>query len=100
MSQRLFITVFFDPLLVRSRFCATSSQPYLNRFTLNDSDTAQFEFGGQVKGKHYQITILVVEDLPQIFIKQDGEVFFNETVKSIDDLKIFLEERLYKYLEV
>ncbi len=58
------------------------------------------EFSGQVKGKNYRITILVVEDLPQIFIKRDGEVIYSETVKSIDDLKIFLEERLYKYLEV
>jgi hypothetical protein len=72
----------------------------MNRLTLSDSDTAQFEFGGQVKGKHYRITILVVEDLPQIFIKQSGEVIYSETVKSIDDLKIFLEERLYKFLEV
>jgi hypothetical protein len=71
----------------------------MNRLTLSDSDTAQLEFGGQVKGKNYRITILVVEDLPQIFIKQDGEMIFEDTVKSIDDLKIFLEERLYKYLE-
>jgi hypothetical protein len=71
----------------------------MNRFTLSDSDTAQLEFGGQVKGKDYQITILVVEDLPQIFIKQDGKIVLNETVKSIDDLKTFLEERLYKYFE-
>jgi hypothetical protein len=42
----------------------------------------------------------VVEDLPQIFIKRDGEVIYSETIKSIDDLKIFLEERLYKYLEM
>jgi hypothetical protein len=71
----------------------------MNRFTLSDSDTAQLEFSGQVKGKDYQITILVVEDLPQIFIKQGGKVTLRETVKSIDDLKIFLEERLYKYFE-
>ncbi len=71
----------------------------MNRFTLSDSDTAQLEFDGQAKGKSYQIKILVVEDLPQIFIKQNGQEIFNETVKSIDDLKIFLEEWLYKYLE-
>ncbi len=70
----------------------------MNRLALIDSDTAQMEFGGQVKGKNYQITILVVENLPQIFIKRDGEVIYSETIKSIDDLKIFLEERLYKYL--
>ena len=72
----------------------------MNRLVLSDSDTAQLEFSGQIKGKNYRITILVVEDLPQIFIKRDGEVIYSETIKSIDDLKIFLEERLYKYLEV
>jgi hypothetical protein len=70
----------------------------MNRLTLSDSDTAHLEFSGQVKGKNYQITILVVEDLPQIFIKREGEVIYSERIKSIDDLKIFLEERLYKYL--
>jgi len=70
----------------------------MNRLTLSDSDTAQLESSGQVKGKNYRITILVVEDLPQVSIKQDGEVIYSETIKSIDDLKIFLEERLYKYL--
>jgi len=72
----------------------------MNRLTLIDSDTAQLEFTGQVKGKNYRITILVVEDLPRVFIKQDGELVFEDIVKSIDDLKIFLEERLYKYIEV
>ncbi len=72
----------------------------MNRLMLSDSDTVQLEFNGQVKGKNYRITILVVEDLPQIFIKRDGEIIYSETVKSIEDLKIFLEERLYKYLEV
>jgi hypothetical protein len=71
----------------------------MNRFTLSDSDTAHLEFDGQVKGKSYQIKILVVEDLPRISIEQNGESVFNDTVKSVDDLKIFLEERLYKYLE-
>jgi len=71
----------------------------MNRLTLSESDTAQMEFNGQVKGKDYRITILVVEDLPQIFIKRDGEVIYSKTIKSIDDLKIFLEERLYKYFE-
>ena len=72
----------------------------MNRLTLSDSDTAQLEFNSQVKGKDYRIRILVVEDLPQIFIKQNGEVIYSERIKSIDDLKIFLEEHLYKYLEV
>jgi hypothetical protein len=72
----------------------------MNCLTLSDSDMAQLEFSRQVRGKDYRITILVVEDLPQVSIKQGGATVFEDTVKSIDDLKIFLEERLYKYLEV
>lgn len=72
----------------------------MNRLILNDSDTAHLEFSGQVKGKDYRVTILVIEDLPQFSIKQNGEVIFEDMVKSFDDLKIFLEERLYLYLEV
>ncbi len=72
----------------------------MNRLSLCDSDTAQLEFKGQVKGNEYQITVLVTEDLPQVFIRQNAELVYSETVKSVDDLKIFLEERLYKYLEV
>ena len=72
----------------------------MNRLTLSDSDTAHLQFNGLIKEKGYQIIILVVEDLPWVSIKQNGEVIFEDTVKSIDDLKIFLEERLYKYLGV
>jgi hypothetical protein len=72
----------------------------MNRLTLIDSDTAHLEFSGQIKGKDYRITILVAEDSPQVSIKQNGAVIFNDQVKSVDDLKIFLEEQLYKYLEV
>ncbi len=72
----------------------------MNRLTLSDSDTAHLQFNGLIKEKDYQITILVVEDLPRVSIEQNGEVVFEDAVKSIDDLKIFLEERLYKYLEV
>jgi hypothetical protein len=50
------------------------------------------------KDKDYQITILAAESSPSIVIKQNGTVIVNEMVKSIDHLKIFLEERLYKYL--
>lgn len=71
----------------------------MNRFTLSDSDTAQLGFSGQVKGKDYRVTILVVEDLPRVSIEQNGKMVFNDAVKSVDDLKIFLEERLYKYFE-
>ncbi len=72
----------------------------MNRLALNDSDTAQLCFNGQGKENSYQITILVVENLPQIIIKQNGAAIYNETIKSIDDLKIFLEEKLYKYLKI
>ena len=72
----------------------------MNRLTLSGSDSVELCFNGQVKDKDYQITILIVEDSPQVSIKQNGAVILNETVKSIDDLKIFLEERLYKYMEV
>ncbi len=44
----------------------------MNRLALSDSDTAHLEFAGQVKGKDYLVTILVVEDLPQVTIKQSG----------------------------
>lgn len=72
----------------------------MNRLTLSDSDTAELCFNGHVKDRDYQITIIVIEDSPQIYIKQDGAAVFNTTVRSVDDLKIFLEERLYKYMEV
>jgi len=72
----------------------------MNRFELIDSDTVQLRFNSSVKGKNYQITILVIESLPSITIKEAEGTIFSETVKSVDDLKIFLEERLYKYLEV
>lgn len=72
----------------------------MNRFFLSDSDSAHLSFSGQVKGKDYQISILALEDLPRVSIKQNGTTLFNDAVQSIDDLKIFLEEQLYKYLEV
>lgn len=70
----------------------------MNRFELIDSDTAQLRFNSSVKSRDFQITILVMEELPSITIKQNDKTVFSETVKSVDDLKIFLEERLYKYL--
>jgi len=43
--------------------------------------------------------VLVIEDAPSVVIRKRGLLVHSETVKSVDDLKIFLEERLYKYLE-
>jgi hypothetical protein len=70
----------------------------MNRFALKDADTAQLSFTRQVGGENYEISILVIEDLPSVTIKQNGQIKHSETPKSVDDLKIFLEERLYKYL--
>ena len=71
----------------------------MNRFTMSDSDTAHLSFSGSFKEKDYVVEILAAENEPQIIIKQKRSVIFSETVKSIDDLKIFLEERLYQHLE-
>lgn len=71
----------------------------VNRLALIDSDSAHLSFEGQVKGKDYQINVLVVEDMPRLATKKEGEILFNDTIKSLDDLKIFLEERLYKFFE-
>ncbi len=70
----------------------------MNRFELIDSDTAQLHFNSSVKGGDWQVTILVIDNLPSVTIKQEGKTVFSETVKNVDDLKIFLEERLYLYL--
>ncbi len=66
-----------------------------HRLGLTDSDSAQMSFGGRVKGEDYQINVLAVEDLPRLCIKKGDETLFNDTVRSIDNKKIFLEERLY-----
>ena len=71
----------------------------MNRFVLKDSDSAQMSFIQKINGEGYEINILMIEDLPSVTIKQNGEIKYSETQKSVDDLKIFLEERLYRYLE-
>jgi len=50
----------------------------------------------KINGEGYEISILVIEDLPSVTIRQNGEIKYSETQKSVDDLKPFLEERLYK----
>jgi hypothetical protein len=72
----------------------------MNHLALIDSDSANLGFAGRIKGKDYQINVLVVEDLPRLAIKKEGEILFNDIFRSIDDLKIFLEEQLYKYSDV
>jgi hypothetical protein len=70
----------------------------MNRLNLADSDSAQLEFTGHVNGKHWRIKILEVDSAPQLIIQSNGEAICNESMRSVDDLKIFLEERLYRYL--
>lgn len=67
----------------------------MNRLSLADSDSAQMEFTGQVNNKNYRIKILVVESSPQLIIQSNGEVICNENLRSVGELKIFLDERLY-----
>ena len=70
-----------------------------NRLVLIDSDSAHLSFTGRVKEKEFVITILTIENLPQVIIKCGSEIIFNEVFALIDEVKIFLDERLYKYLE-
>lgn len=72
----------------------------MNRFVLTDSDTAQLIFRGRANAQDYQIKILIIENQPHLTIEKDANRIFNQQVKSVDDLKIFLEEKLYKFLEV
>jgi hypothetical protein len=69
----------------------------MNRLSLADSDSAQLEFTGQVNNSNYRIKILAVESSPQLIIQSNGEVICNENLRSVDDLKIFLDERLYQF---
>lgn len=71
----------------------------LNRLSLRDSDSAQLEFAGRVNDKDYRIEMLAVESSPQLIIQSNGEVICNENLRSVDDLKIFLDEWLYQFLD-
>jgi hypothetical protein len=61
----------------------------MNCLTLSDSDTAHLQFNGLIKEKGYQITILVVEDLPRVSIKQNGEVILLKTLSVATDVLNF-----------
>ncbi len=69
----------------------------MNRLNLVDSDSAQMEFIGFVNDKDYRVSILAVENSPQLIIESGGEVICYENLRSIDDLKTFLDERLYRF---
>ncbi len=70
----------------------------MNRLNLADSDSAQLEFIGYVNDKDYRVKILAVESSPQLIIESGGEVICHENLGSVDDLKTFLDERLYRFL--
>ena len=70
----------------------------MNRFVLTESDTAHLTFSGSFKEKEFTVAVLATDIEPQVIVKQNKSVIVSETVKSVDDLKIFLEERLYQYL--
>lgn len=72
----------------------------MNGLTMADSGSARLEFAGQINGNNYRVKILAVESLLQLVVRFNGEVVCSEMLRSIDDLKIFLEEHLYKFLEV
>lgn len=70
----------------------------VNRLTLIEADTAHLTFNGQIAGSDYEVTVSILEDTTSIVIKKSDKMVHSETVKSVDELKIFLEERLYRYL--
>lgn len=72
----------------------------INRLTLIEADTAHLTFNDQTTGGDYEVRVLIMEDTPSVVIRKSGALIYSETVKSVDDLKIFLEERLYQYLKV
>ena len=72
----------------------------MNRFILTDSDSAQLIFSGQINDEKYKVKILVIEDQMHTIVERNEKKIYNELIKSVDDLKIFLEERFYQFLEV
>ena len=72
----------------------------MNCLSLVDSDSAQLEFTGRVNDRNYEIKILAVDSSPQLIIHSSGEVISCEILRSVDDLKIFLDERLYQFFDV
>ncbi|MGI8495051.1 MAG: hypothetical protein ACR2L1_07040 [Pyrinomonadaceae bacterium] len=49
----------------------------ISRFKLDEavSDTAQLSFSGQADEKDCVVEILAVENLPQVIIRRNGEIF-------------------------
>lgn len=70
----------------------------MNRFVLTEADSAQLLFGGRINKQDFKVRILMIEHQPQTMIEKNGKRIFNKIIDSVDDLKIFLEEQFYKYL--
>lgn len=71
----------------------------MNRLTLLESDSAHLRFVGRIDHSICEVTIVTIENLPTLTIKSGDTIKFRDTLRSVDDLKIFLEEQLYKYLQ-
>lgn len=70
----------------------------MNRFALVDGDTAHLEFAGVFSDKSFSLKVLAAENEPQVALKCNDRVIFSRSHKSIEELKIFLDEKLYLYL--
>lgn len=71
----------------------------MNRLALQESDSAHLRFSGQLDQANYEVNIITVENLPTLTIKREDTISFQDTLRSVDDLKIFLDERLYQFLK-
>ena len=71
----------------------------MNRLSLQESDSAHLRFSGQFDRMNYEISITTVESLPILIIKREEAISFQDTLRSVADLKVFLDERLYQYLK-
>lgn len=72
----------------------------MNRLILLESDSAHLRFAGKAEHAAFEVSIVTIENLPTVTIKNGETINFQDTLRSVDDLKIFLEERLYQYLTV
>ena len=70
----------------------------MNRLALQESDSAHLRFSGQFDQIEYEVSIITIENLPTLIIKREKTISFQDTLPSVDDLKIFLDERLYQFL--
>ena len=50
----------------------------MHHFALQDAHTAQLNFSALVKGKKYELNLLVIEDLPSVVIKQNADLLHSE----------------------